>query len=62
MVKQKNDIYEEAINSILNSKFEAPGWPRWGFLKDLPEFPKDENRHNEDHLPEKRSPSGLDSK
>lgn len=40
MERQKDeveDIYDRAIEAILNTKFNAPGWPIWIAFEDLPE-------------------------
>lgn len=38
MVGQKNveeNIYDKAFDAILNTKFNAPGWPVWMAFDDL---------------------------
>ena len=40
MERQKEeveDIYDRAIEAILNTRFNAPGWPLWIAFEDLPE-------------------------
>ena len=37
----KGEYYDRAFESILNTRFNAPGWPVWMALDDLPDEPND---------------------